>query len=194
MRGRPSRGGLGLRGFMTAGLLGLACLAHAQTSTGKEGSPPKLPGPLTREAIRELVARLSDTEVRQFLIAQLDRAAAPAPPSPPAGGVMGMVDDMTGASQRMAELAAGVAALPGVLLDVRARFLEGRGPGQLLLVALVFAVMLAAGVLVERLVERGLRGVRRSLVDGPGEGLAGQAGRLVVRLVLACTSATTGGR
>ena len=38
----------------------------------------KLPDPLTKEAIRELVSRLSDAEVRELLLAQLDKAAAPA--------------------------------------------------------------------------------------------------------------------
>ena len=42
-----------------------------------KAAPVELPEPLTREAIRELVARLSDAEVRELLLAQLDKAAAP---------------------------------------------------------------------------------------------------------------------
>jgi moderate conductance mechanosensitive channel len=41
-----------------------------------------LPDPLTPEAIRELIARMSDAEVRQLVIAQLDRAATPSTLSP----------------------------------------------------------------------------------------------------------------
>src|SRR5262249_38711775 len=57
-------------------LLALAGLARAQEAT-KAPPTPKLPEPLPHEAIREQVARLSDVEVRQLLIAQLDRGAAP---------------------------------------------------------------------------------------------------------------------
>ena len=42
-------------------------------------SVPALPQPLTKESIRELVARLSDDDVRKLLLDQLDRAASAAP-------------------------------------------------------------------------------------------------------------------
>src|SRR5262249_22177588 len=90
-------------GLALALLLALAGLAQAQDA--KKAPPsPKLPEPLTHDAIRELVARLSDVEVRQLLIAQLDRAAVPAAPDrpPPSDGdVMGMVGGMEGHSQQL---------------------------------------------------------------------------------------------
>ena len=46
---------------------------------------PALPEPLTKEAVRELVSRLSDDEVRRLLLDQLDRAAAAEPVTSKAG-------------------------------------------------------------------------------------------------------------
>ena len=172
-----------IRGVVAATLLALAGLAHAQGAP----APPKLPEPLTREAIRDLVARLSEAEVRNLLIAQLDRAAAPTP-APVPGGVMGMADHMEGHTSRVrergAELLRGAAALPAALADARARFLEGRGPGHFALVAFAFVVILAAGFLAERLFGAAVRGLRRSLETSETGGLgAGRAG-WVLRLVL----------
>jgi small-conductance mechanosensitive channel len=173
-------------GLAAAALLALAGLAHAQGPPA-EPAAPKLPEPLTREAIRDLVARLGDAEVRQLLIAQLDRAAAPAPPAP-SGDVMGMADAMEGrasqARERGAAMVRGLGVLPAALADARARFLEGRGTGHLALMALGFVVMLAAGFLAERFFGVAVRGLRRSLeADGTG-GLGARVGRLALRLVL----------
>jgi small-conductance mechanosensitive channel len=186
MRGRVRQIGPGVRGLLVTGLLALAGLASAQGSPEGGAAAPKLPEPLTREAIRELVARLSDAEVRQLLIAQLDRAAAP--PRPAGDDMMGMVQGMAGQSQRVrdraAELLRGAAAMPGALGTARARFLEGRGPGHLLLVVVVFLVMLGAGLLAERLYERAVRDLRRTLDAYPAEGLGPQVGHFVLRLLL----------
>ena len=58
-------------------LLPAVVAAAAQPAGSEKPASVKLPEPLTREAIRELVARLSDAEVRELLLAQLDKAAAP---------------------------------------------------------------------------------------------------------------------
>ncbi len=173
-------------GLALAGLLALTGLAHAQEAT-KAPATPKLPEPLTREAVRELVARLSDAEVRQLLIAQLDRAAAPARP-PADADMAGMLAGMEGGSQRVrgraGELVAGAAALSVVLAEARGRFLEGRGAGHLLLVAVLLAAMLGAGVLVERLLRWVTGAARRAADDIAGDGLGAATGRLVFRLAL----------
>ena len=57
-------------------LLPAVVAAAAQPAGSEKPASVKLPEPLTREAIRELVARLSDAEVRELLLAQLDKAAA----------------------------------------------------------------------------------------------------------------------
>src|SRR5262249_55207087 len=68
--------------------------------------------------------------------------------------------------------------------EARDRFLEGRGFGHVVLVAVLFGVMLGVGTLAEHGFQRAVRGIRRSLDGGPGVGLAAQATHLVVRLAL----------
>ena len=65
-------------------------------------APAKLPEPLTPETARELVSRLSDQEVRNLLLQQLDRAAAqPAaqPQATSATGMLGAVNRGAGAAR-----------------------------------------------------------------------------------------------
>jgi small-conductance mechanosensitive channel/phosphatidylglycerophosphate synthase len=172
----------GLCALLAAGLLGLACLAQAAGESGGGPGVPKLPEPLTREAIRELVARLSDAEVRQLLLAQLDRAAAPARETP--GNVMDMVSDMDSLGTRAVELVRAAGTLPGVFADAVRRLIEGRGPGHLAVIAVGLVVMFAAGLGAERLFRHLIRSVQRALEEGPADGLVAQGGRLVLRLAL----------
>ena len=73
MTPRPSWG----RIVVMVGLLSaLSAVALPGLRAGRAGRHQA--DPLTREAIRELVARLSDAEARELLLAQLDKAAAPA--------------------------------------------------------------------------------------------------------------------
>src|SRR5262249_41163391 len=65
----------------------------------------------------------------------------------------------------------------------RSHFLEGRGTGHLVLVALLFAAMLGVGVLAERGFQRAVRSIRHSFDDGTGTGLVAEATRCVFRLV-----------
>lgn len=181
---RPVRAGL----VVVAAVWALA-LPGPAGAAGLPAAAPALPEPLTREAVRELVSRLSDAEVRQLLLAQLDRAATPARTVPSGMTDMtGMVEGMDNRSQRIrawaSELAAGAAGLPAALVEARGRFLEGRGLGHLLLLAVAFVAMLGAGALAERLVRSATAGIRRSLDEVAEEGLTAQAGRLVLRLAV----------
>ena len=79
-------------------------VSYAKTKEAENKvAPAKLPEPLTHEAIRELVSRLSDSEVRALLIQQLDRAAAPAAKSE-ANLVMSMESEAQRARERVDEL------------------------------------------------------------------------------------------
>ena len=169
--------------ILVVAIVATGSLAQAKGSGSDSGAPPKLPEPLTKEAIRELVSRLDDDQVRQLLLAQLDRAAVAGTPKKPGSDPMAMATDMAAKSQRLPELAAGVAALPGQLLEARGRFLEGRGPGHFLLVAVLFALMLMVGFLVERLFGWGTRRLRQS-IPAQRNGFAGQVSRFVLELVL----------
>src|SRR5262249_4427261 len=165
-----------LGGLALAVLLALAGLPSPQGAPNA-GGPPKLSPPPPPGRLPPPVPRR-----------QHDAAPPPAGPAGAADGgdMMGMVGGMEGRSQRIRaraeELATGGAALGSVLLEARDRFLEGRGAGHGLLVAVLFAVMLGVGGLAERGFQLAVHRIRRSLDGGAGAGLAAQAIRLVVRL------------
>ena len=67
------------RGRLAALVCALWVLPPVAAAAAPPAAPEKtpavqLPQPLTRDAIRELVARLSEGEVRELLLAQLDKA------------------------------------------------------------------------------------------------------------------------
>lgn len=157
-------------------------------------SPPArsvaLPEPLTREAIRELVARLSDAEVRQLLLAQLDRAAAQpgaaAAPGQPMGmaGMMMMEQEAGRVHTRLLALLRAAPRLPEAVGAAVGRLTEGRDPAHLPRVALLLAAMLLIGWAAERLFGWLVRDVRERLASARAASVGTQAGQLLLRLVL----------
>ncbi len=177
-----------LVGLFLGLLVGLPAGVSAAAKAG--GTPSKtvaLPEPLTHEAIRELVARLSDQEVRQLLLAQLDKAAAPAPTMPgngsPAAGLEREADLIR---SRVGVVLRAAPTVPGELGAAVRRFSEGGRYGrlQLPLLCVFFAVLLAVGGLVETFVGRLLATVRRGLEDGEVHTFGAQVGRVLLRLTL----------
>src|SRR5262245_40067400 len=172
-RGTMARVGVLLLGLgLALGLLAASGSVAPARAQDKPAKVPALPEPLTRETIRELVARLSDAEVRQLLIAQLDRAAAPAASAGQAGAAMmpeAMAGEMDTLRSRAAAVLASAPALPGELRAAVARFSEGRSAYHLLLVTFFLVVMGLAGWVGERLARGLLAGVRRGLEGAPVE-------------------------
>jgi hypothetical protein len=161
----------------------LVCAAW--TGAGLAASDPaasaaaaKLEQPLTPEAVRELVSRLSDQEVRKLLIDQLDRNAShPAAAAAPGGapgtemGMMGTMGESAGQwRRRAAEIGAAILALPASTASVigNLRALDPARPP--LSLAAILAAMLVAGAVAEvawRRVTRGWR-ARHSEVRNDG--------------------------
>jgi small-conductance mechanosensitive channel len=167
-------------------LVGLSADAAAAAKAGDQPSkPPTLPEPLTREAIRELVARLSDAEVRQLLVAQLDRVAASAPAQPEAGmSAASMARDTDHVHARVGAVLRAAPLVPGELRAAVSRFSADGRSGQLAIVCGFFAVLLAIGGIVEWLIARLLADVRRRLEAGEDRSFGAQAGRVLLRLLL----------
>ncbi len=176
--------------------LGLLAPAARAQPPAKPEAPVTLPEPLTREAIRELIARLSDAEVRQLLLAQLDKAAAPGVPgrAPDMAGMMRMEKQTDLVRRRLLEVGTAAPRVPEALTAALGRLTEGRDPGHVARVAVLFAAMLAIGWATERLFEWLTGDVRRRLAGRPRgdpapsagartDGAAAAAGRLVLRLV-----------
>ena len=151
-----------------------------------EKAAPKLPDPLTKEAIRELTARLTDTEVRQLLIQQLDRAAAPAKAAPDdmSGMILSMGKESQVVRERMDVLLQAAVDFPGTLQDAYEKFQEGREPGHFLKVSLACALGFAFAWFAELLYRRGMRAHRIRLDERHDEGFAAQSARNLLRFLL----------
>jgi small-conductance mechanosensitive channel/DNA-directed RNA polymerase subunit RPC12/RpoP len=169
-------------------VLAVSVIPPAAAETAPRTTPPSvaLAEPLTREAIQELVARLSDQEVRALLLAQLEKAATLA--AAPAGNPASTFDDVHAETNRLRDrvgalvLAAGT--LPEVVPAALGQLVEGRSAYHPLLVALLFAIMLAVGWGVERAILWGVGRARRGLAEPVEASLGAQAGQLLLRLLL----------
>ena len=168
---------------LTCALLMIPLAVSAASKSGGSKKGVELPEPLTKDAIRELVSRLSDEEVRDLLLAQLDKAAAP--PAAKAAGTMagGLAGEM---DRTRSEMGAVLRAAPGAPAEVAAavaRYSEGRTSYQLLIVGVLFVVLLVLGRIAEGLVGRLLADVRRRL-ESHAESSGVEVGGLLVRFAL----------
>jgi len=125
---------------------------------------PALPQPLTKESIRELVARLSDDDVRKLLLDQLDRAAAAPVNAKAQMGMSGMVDEHAGAMRTtLGGLEAAYYALPQTLRQARAKLTEPDDTKPLTALAELLGAVLVAGLALEWIYRRALRRFRTGL-------------------------------
>jgi len=162
-----------------------ALLAKAQAGKSADKAEQKLPEPLTREAIRELAARLTDAEVRQLLLQQLDRAAVPAPANAEdaSGMVMSMDKGSKAVRERIGVLLQAAAGFPDAVGNAYDRFHEGREPGHLLKVSLLLMLGVALAWLAERIYRHALRAQRARLDERHEEGFAAASARNILRLL-----------
>ena len=166
----------GLRGGLILTLLAVLLLcggsAMAQGTAKKHdtaGGAVELPQhPLTPDEINALVARLNDAEVRQVLIAQLQRMSAAAadakPASPDAASAVGELEAAAGDIRQHAvetlNAITALPALPGWLYD---RLASRRGPERSPAQSLLTLLLIALGVGAEFLFARIIAGVRGRL-------------------------------
>jgi small-conductance mechanosensitive channel len=169
----------------------VTCLAFVALQSGmafaKEAAatPAKLPEPLTPEASRELVSRLSDAEVRALLLQQLDRAAAKADEQPKeaaSAGMLGSVHRGAGAAREgIAQIVEAVRTLPEATRATIAHLSEPDGIGVLGLALAMFAAALVVAALVEWAVRRASARWREALRIRASEGVLSDAIRLLMR-------------
>jgi small-conductance mechanosensitive channel len=171
-------------------VFGFAVASHPAIAKDKpkaasaETAAAKLPDPLTRESIRELVSRLDDAEVRALLIKQLDRAAAPA--AARKSDDMADMAQSTSAEfalvrQRAGEILASAAEVPAALDEVAVRMTEPREPSLLWIIAGGFLLMLGAGAAVEIAFSRLTRNASQRFEARAADGFTASTVRLVLR-------------
>jgi small-conductance mechanosensitive channel len=159
------------------GLFAGAQLQAAEVADGKptEAAKTALPKEFTREEVRELVSRLSDNDVRELLIRQLDKAAVSETPPEvePAGFVETMDEDLAMVSGRLFQMLDAVpdsSAFVTILVD---RLREGRDSGHIWLVVFFTIAIFAGGAagewgfrrLFTRSAEQPMEGAPQSLID-----------------------------
>jgi len=136
----------------------LAVLVLAMPAGAQEtASTAALPEPLTREAVREMVARMSDDQVRDLLLTRLDAVATQEAAPAPVGIVSQTVElttrvgsDLWGAVQGIPQ----IATLEAVAIS---NFASEYGRTGLLRLFGVILAALAAGVVVELIVSAATR-------------------------------------
>ncbi|MEQ8348613.1 MAG: mechanosensitive ion channel family protein [Sneathiellaceae bacterium] len=176
-----------LAGFTAAawGQMPLAMTGSGGTETADAPPPQIEPGDLTRPEIRELMSRLSDDDVRQLLLQQLDKSAAAEDPATQISLAEQIETGTHLIHTRLAALLDSTPEVPGTLQLLPARLAASGGLGHALL---ILAIVLAAGLAARWLWRRRLRGhqeqrARRSAEAGATMTFAALVDS-IVRLVL----------
>lgn len=172
----------------------LTCTAPAPAETGETVTPRvSLPEPLTREAIRELVARMSDAEVRQLLLAQLDKsaptqAASSSTPRMAMIGMSPMVGGMDAETHRVRaafrEMVMSATKTPEAVAQAIGLLTEGRARDRVPRLFALLIGMVLVGWGAERLFHLSVRRVRHRLDGDLPAGYSARAGQLVLGLFL----------
>lgn len=171
-------------------LLVLGQMAMAQVPLPSSGSDEadasaELPDPLTPEAIEALVARMSDTEVRNMLLSQLEANATPASSATDSQGFIGELNRIV--THLVSGLIDAVQKMPMLIVNQVGsitNFVEtfGGPSGVLTLFGLV-AATLAAGFIIERAVIFLTRGWQGAEVENPEDNLFGALKYLFRRML-----------
>lgn len=145
----------------------------------------ELPDPLTPEAIEALVARMSDTEVRNMLLSQLEANATPASSATDSQGFIGELNRIV--THLVSGLIDAVQKMPMLIVNQVGsitNFVEtfGGPSGVLTLFGLV-AATLAAGFIIERAVIFLTRGWQGAEVENPEDNLFGALKYLFRRML-----------
>jgi moderate conductance mechanosensitive channel len=158
--------------------------ARATSSAQVDASAPAaLPEPLTREALRDLLARLSDAQVRELLIAQLEREISEAPPVERAM-IGGMEQQATALRESWRAMLAAIPELPGVPIFFADQLIGDRSPSILAWIALGLAGIFAVGVCAEQLYLRAVRDVRLQVHEAQPATAAARVGHSLLALLL----------
>jgi small-conductance mechanosensitive channel len=152
--------------IVMSGLAGGAGEGRAQALKAEAGAPAALPEPLTREALRDLLARLSDAQVRELLIAQLDKEISTAPAAPNDHGYIHELESAaTTLRESWSRMYAAVPALPTVPLFLAERLQDGRPPSILPLLLFFYVVIFAVGGALEWVYRRFTTNLRRQMAE-----------------------------
>lgn len=172
--------------FALACLVAMGATAQEPAQTAATGGEAvSLPEPLSRQAIRELVARLSDDQVRALLLTELDRAADEISQAPShTVGLVGELEDGAGEVRALWQRRiAALPELPGVVPFLLGHLAEGKSTSQLLLTVAAMAVILGTGIVAELVFRRLSAGMRSRIPDHRVESFTLRLGCLLQRFL-----------
>jgi small-conductance mechanosensitive channel len=146
--------------FWLAVAIPFSAFAQVVPTTSGEATSVEIPENLTREQVRDLIARMSDDQVRQLIISQLDKLAAEENQTSDAAAYLGQLRQgmqvAWGAVGRVFTADGKISSLPALIWQKLTE--NGKVSGLYLLFQLVG--MLLVGWVAERLVKRSLDKVR----------------------------------
>lgn len=177
---------------LTVVLLLWGSAATAQPVPGDSGVAGETtaipPADLDPATLRDMVARLTDEEVRALLLARLDALADERKEASQAPGLSRVYERFeTETALLWSNLGGTMASLPevpGMVAGAFTRWLDGRGIGAVLYLLAVLAGALAAGYLFERGLRRLFSGPLERLAAARPEGLLPLLGTLALRFAL----------
>lgn len=156
-------------------------------NNGASQGPTGAPGwdTLKVDERRALLSRLSDEQVREILVGQLDRSAR-AETVQRDGSLMvgGIQAEAHVIRENLGKLLARIGDLPSALTLVYKNFTEGRSPWHVFYVLTGMTVMFTVGYIAERLFRRWTQPARRRFEQATPQQLGGKLGYLGLRIVL----------
>ncbi len=157
--------------------------AQSAAAQGAQVAVPALPEQLTPETVRELVARLSDDEVRALLLARLDAVASQQAAQPERSFASRVADTWAAVTANWVEVVRDVPEIVTIQARAFSTFAERFGPGGL---AELFGKMLLVLVIAYALDRLTVFLVRRrqGTVTAPADGDLWGAVRFLVRRLL----------
>ncbi len=142
---------------------------------------------LSIEQRQQLLARMSDSQVRELLLQQLNMGEpgnADAETDTASTLIMGLESRAAGWRSRLGEIIAAAPELPRVFGFAIDRLTEGRGRSFMFVIILGIAVIFAVGCAVEWLFRRLVAAARRQIFEAKPTGAAAKCGYLIVRIAM----------
>ncbi|TQV78318.1 mechanosensitive ion channel [Denitrobaculum tricleocarpae] len=157
----------------------------SQTSSETDAQPSLLSGELTAAERRDLLARLSDSEVRQLMVDFLDQNSAAGSDANSAGMISDFETNAHIVRERLAAVLASAPRFPELLSSFADHVAPpGRGGEFFLILAAGFAFIFGAGAAAEFGFRRITEKLRREIDQAAPVTTAGKAGYLLLRVVL----------
>ncbi|NBP95229.1 MAG: mechanosensitive ion channel family protein [Gammaproteobacteria bacterium] len=161
-------------------VIGFMIAACSSAQAQETQTQPILDQSLTAQERKDLLARLSDAQVRDLVWNLIETESSPTDKG--ASGIAKELDDISARIRQNVEQLSAVSArlstIPSVVL--KAMTPPGRQPGIVSWIALAITLMIAAGWVVQRVLVRSTRSIQEALNQAQGQNFPQRVGRRFV--------------